>query len=97
LDKYGKPQKKVTWAVESKLESVRYFEVEEGERGETWVLCALFGHSKVKGYCGLVHLHGCPLTCTGKWHLPDITRLDRRNNYMFCVGQFWSLEYPRSQ
>ena len=34
LNKYGKPMKSVRWAEEARLEAIRYFECEEGERGK---------------------------------------------------------------
>ena len=34
LNKYGKPMKTVRWMAEERLESIRYFEKEEGERGD---------------------------------------------------------------
>lgn len=34
LNKYGKPKKCVRWEREERLEAVRYFECEEGERGK---------------------------------------------------------------
>ena len=34
LTKYGKPMKSVRWVADERLESIRYFEKEEGERGD---------------------------------------------------------------
>ena len=34
LNKYGKPMKSVRWLPDERLEAIRYFENEEGERGD---------------------------------------------------------------
>lgn len=34
LNKYGKPKKNVRWVVEERLVAIKYFEIDENERGE---------------------------------------------------------------